>query len=398
MARKLGAQNLLQGSVRRDANSVAINVQLMNGADGASVWSKTYSAEPDDFTALLPVITRAVADALGFKVDLQPRREIAPSAIITNDLYLQGLLLSRKTNSDDLRTSLDFLRLALAKEQFPRALTISAKDWTRLGESYVRPREAYAEAHKAAREALATNDRDAEAHAYLGEAERVLAWDLKNEESELKRALELDPNCAIAHYFLARLKLFLGDSNSAQQHLDAAKQIDPLSPVIGDLEVYLNVATGRLDQAFAAAQRTMEIDPDYQYFEADLALVYREQGRFAEAIDIYLRLETTRHQPQPGLAITYARSNRPDDARKVLNQLTEFAKTQYFPAEQIAAVFAALGNRDDAFRWLDRAANEHSAGIHQIGCAREFEPLRADPRFAGLLRRIGIDPKNFVRK
>jgi adenylate cyclase len=395
ISRKLKVQTLLQGKLRRVGDSMWINVQLVNEQQGINVWSKTFTRDLKDLPAVEEEITRAVADALQMQVRNAPVTNIARDPV-ANDLYLQGLFLSRKTNQEDLRSSLDFFRLALERDpKFSRALTRTAKIWIRLAENYVAPLEAYEHARDAASKALAIDDRDAEARAYLAETKRVLAWDLKGEESDLKRALEIDPNCVVAHLFLARLKMWTGDTNKARAQIEDAIQIDPLSPAISDLQVAIDLANDRFDEALVAARRTMEIDSDYTYFEPDLALVYRDQGRFAEAIDIYLRLETTRRQPQPGLAIAYARLDRQEEARKALDQLVKTANAKYFPAEQIAAVYVVLGEGREAFRWLERAATEHSAGIHGIGCELEFRALRSDPHFAELLRRVGLEPVKF---
>jgi adenylate cyclase len=395
IARKLKVQTLLQGKLRRVGDSMWINAQLINEQQGVNVWSKTFTRDVKDLPAVEEEITRAVANALRMQVRDAPVGNIAHDPV-ANDLYLQGLLLSRKASEEDLRSSLDFFRLALERDpKFSNAWTKTAKIWIRLGENYIAPSEAYEQARKAATKALAIDDRDAEARAYLAETKRVLAWDLKGEESDLKRALEIDPNCVVAHLFLARLKMWTGDTNKAVAQIEAAIQIDPLSPAIGDLQVALDLTNDRLDEALTAARRTMEIDPDYTYFEPDLALVYRYQNKFAEAVDIYLRLETTRRQPQPGLAIAYARLDRQEEARKVLDQLVQIANAKYFPAEQIAAVYVVLGEGREAFRWLERAATEHSAGLHGIGCALEFRSLHSDPRFAELLRRVGLEPAKF---
>ena len=178
--------------------------------------------------------------------------------------------------------------------------------------------------------------------------------------------------------------------------MQAAVRLDPLSPIIGNWEVNAYVANGRLDEALAAAKRTMEIDPNYVYFEPDLALVYREQGKLPAALEIYLRVENTTHQPTAGLAITYARLGKKEEARKILAELIKIANTGYFPGDQIASVYIALGETDEAFRWLDRAIKEHSAPIHRIGFSPEFRPLRSDPRFPDLLRRIGLDPTKLL--
>ena len=271
-----------------------------------------------------------------------------------------------------------------------------AKAWLWLADAYVRPLDAYPRVQDAALKALAIDERDSEAHAYLGEAKRVLSCDLKGEEVELKRALAIDPNSAVAHLFMALLRSDFGDAEDGLALMRTAVRLDPLSPIIGNFEVAAYVNNDRFDEAFAAAKRTMEIDPNYVYFEPELALVYREEGKLREALEIYLRLAQTRKYSSTGLAITYARLGKKDEARKVLSELIQIANTRYLPGEQIASVYVALGDNDNAIQWIDRAIKEHSAPVGLIAHAREFRPLRSDPRFPDLLRRIGLDPAKFA--
>jgi tetratricopeptide (TPR) repeat protein len=218
-----------------------------------------------------------------------------------------------------------------------------------------------------------------------------MMWDLKGEEAELNEAIKIDPNSPEAHLFMGLLQLALRNSAEASRHIDQAVRLDPLSPIIGTWQVFNLVMQRRLDEALAAAKRTMEIDPNYTYFEPALALVYREQGKLSEALDIYVRVAQTSGQPSAGLAITYARLGKKDEARQVLSKLLELAKTKYYAGDQIAEVYAALGDKDAAFQWLNRAADEHSGGIHAMSAANEFDTLRSDPRFSQLLSRIGLD-------
>src|SRR5437879_10278437 len=148
-----------------------------------------------------------------------------------------------------------------------RAWTGIAKDWIWLADDYVRPLEAYPEVQNAASKALAIDERDAEAHVYLAEVKRILGYDLKGEEAELKRALEIDPNSAVAHFFMALLQSAMQGPGAGLAHMQTAVRLDPLSPIIGNWEVSAYLTNDRLDEALAAAKRTMEIDPNYVYFE-----------------------------------------------------------------------------------------------------------------------------------
>ena len=395
IARKLNVVTVLEGSLRREGNRIRISAQLINTRDGFQLWSQTFDRELQSVFAMQDEITRAIVEALRIKLAVAaPAR--AQQDAEAYDLYLHGLSLSNKSSEAELRQSLEYFQRALAKDpKLGRAWTGIAKDWLWLADAYVRPLDAYPLVHAAAANALALDERDAEAHAYLGEPKRILNYDLKGEEAELKRALEIDPNSATSHLFMALLQSAMGNSNEGLAEMHKAVQLDPLSPIVGNWEVAAYVTNGRLDDAFAATKRTLEIDPNYVYFEPDLALVYREQGKLQEALDIYLRVAHTKRQATAGLAITYARLGKKEEAQKVLDQLIRIANTSYFPGDQIAAVYVALDNNDEALRWLNRAADEHSGPIHRIGFDPEFRPLHSDPRFADLLRRIGLDPSKF---
>jgi tetratricopeptide (TPR) repeat protein len=139
-----------------------------------------------------------------------------------------------------------------------------------------------------------------------------------------------------------------------------------------------------------------ELDPTFSYFDDSLAAAYRERGDVAKSIDLYEKAEAVVPVHRPGLAIAYARAGRLDDARRVLAELIERAKTHYVAADGIASIYVALGENDEAFRWLDRAVDEHSAPLEGIGQRITFRPLHFDPRFPEVLRRIKLDPAKIL--
>ena len=159
------------------------------------------------------------------------------------------------------------------------AWTGIAKVWSWLADAYVKPLDGHPRAEAAARQALVLDERDAEAHAYLGDEKRILAYDLKAADAELKRALEIDANSAVAHSYLGLLRSAQGQRQVGSDEIRTAVRLDPFSPFMSTFEVWIDLANGRLDAAFGAAKRTMEIDPNYLYFEPNLALVYRGAGQ-----------------------------------------------------------------------------------------------------------------------
>ena len=394
IAQKLNVQNILEGSLRREGNRIRITAQLVNAHDGFHIWSDTFERELGGVFAVQDEITRSIVDALKIKfaVTLPPRTGQNTEAY---DLYLQGLYLSNKSDEENLRKSLNLFQRALDKDPtLSRAWVGIAKVWFWLADAYVKPLEAYQAVESAATKALELSENDAEAHAYLSEAKRVLHWDWKTAERELQRAVEIDPNSAMAHLLFAHHRLCSGDLAGGQIELDEAKRLDPLSPLISDHQAVLFLYSDRLNGAVAAAKRTLTLDPNYNYLEPTLARVYREQGKLEDALALYLKAQQGTHEPNAGLAIAYARLGRITEAQRMLQQLIDKANRGYVAGEQIACVFVALDNHDEAFRWLNRAVDEHSGNI--ITIHRELRPLYSDSRFPLLLRRMGIDPTKVV--
>jgi tetratricopeptide (TPR) repeat protein len=188
-----------------------------------------------------------------------------------------------------------------------------------------------------------------------------------------------------------------GEIDRGLAELATAEKLDPLSPTISNLHGSVLLSNGRIEEALAEGLRTKEIDPTYVYFESSLAGAYREQGKFAESIAEYKRQEAISGETPSGLAITYARMGRKDEAREILQRLETAARTRYIEADLISAIYVALGENDMAFQWLERAFAEHSAPLEGIAIRADFKPLASDPRFAAFLRRIGIDPAKVLR-
>jgi eukaryotic-like serine/threonine-protein kinase len=388
--KKLNVENVLEGSLRREGNRIRISAQLINTRNGFHLWSETYERDLKGVFALQDEITRAIVDALKIKLAVSlPTHEQRNTEAY--DLYLRGLYFSNKGSEDDLRRALSFFQRALEKDPtFSRAWTGISKVWYFLADVYVKPLEAYPISKEAALKALTLDEKDAEAHCYLSEAKRVLDWDLASQDAELQRALQLDPNSAPAHFFSALLPLFRGELKEGLRLVLEAEKLDPISPITGYVATAAYLANDRIDDAIVEGQRTLQLDPNYFYLDSNLAAAYREKGNFAEAIALYNKAQEATHVPSSGLAITYARMGRQIEARKILDQLVQESQRRYVSAPSIAAVYVAFGDKDEAFRWLERAFEEHSGILQWIAFLPEFRPLRPDPRFPQLLRRIGV--------
>src|SRR5204863_5113038 len=303
--------------------------------------------------------------------------------------YLQGLYFSNKGSEEDLRRALSFFQRAVEKDPtFARAWTGIAKVWYFLADVYVKPLDAYPASKEAASKAIALDEKDAEAHCYLSEAKRVLDWDLAGADAELKRALELDPNSAPAHFFSALLPLIHSELKEGLRLVLEAKKLDPVSPITSYVATAAYLANDQIDEAIIEGQRTLQLDPNYFYLDSVLAAAYREKGNFTEAIALYTKAQEATHLPSSGLAITYTRMGREIEAKNILTQLLQARQRRYVSAPLIAAVSVALGDKEEAFRWLETAYAEHSGVLQWIAFLPEFRAIHSDARFPQLLRRM----------
>ncbi|PYL88601.1 MAG: hypothetical protein DMF14_16180, partial [Verrucomicrobia bacterium] len=366
VGKKLNVANVLGGSLRREGNRVRVTAELINARSGFHLWSETYDRELQGVFALQDEISRAIVEALKIKlaVSLPVHEQRNTEAY---DLYLQGLYFSNKSSEEDLRRALRFFQGALEKDPtFSRAWTGIAKVWYFLADVYVKPLEAYPASKEAALKAIALDEKDAEAHCYLSEAKRVLDWDLAGENAELQHALQLDPNSAPAHFFLSLLPLFRGELKEGLQFVLDAEKLDPVSPIISYVATAAYLANDRIDDAITEGQRTLQLDPNYFYLDSVLAAAYREKGNFPEAIALYTKAQEATHVPSSGLAITYTRMGREMEARNILAQLVQARDKRYVSAPLIAAVSTALGDKEEAFHWLEVAYDEHSGVLQWI--------------------------------
>jgi len=394
IAAKLNVEHVLEGSVRRDGNLVRITAELIGARDGFTIWSETYEREMHGIFALQDEITRSIVHTLKLKLAILPL-PLSRSTDAYED-YLQGLFYSDKSTEEALRRSLEFFERALGKDpQFSRAWTGIAKSWLWLADAYVPPVEAYPKARDAAVRALQLNDEEAEAHVYLAEAKRILDWDLDGAEAEFNRAVEIDPNSTPSNYFIAALHAARGNRDQALTYLQRTSKIDPASLWVSNFACELYRYFGLNDEAIAAGERALQLDPTFMaYGEPALAALYREMGQLDKAIALYEKARSLIGWPGFGLAITFARMNRPEEARETL--AAAVAKRRYTPGDAIAHVHVALHAHDDAIRELERACDERSSSLHMVGIAPEFAPLRSDKRFLSILQKIGLDPEKVL--
>jgi TolB-like protein len=392
VASKLNVEHVVEGSIRRDGNRIRVTAELTECCEGFTLWSETYEREFQGIFALQDEITCAIVDALKLKLEIAPVTARAQS-MEAYDLYLRGLFLSDKSGEEALRKSLEFFEQALDKDpRFARAWIGIAKSWLWLADAYVEPLEAYSKVREAAVNAINIDDSEAEAHVYLAETKRILDWDLSGAESEYLRAFEMDSNLTPSNYFIAAFYAAVGDRDKALTYLRRTAKIDPASLWVSNFACEIYRYFGLIDEAMAAGERALQLDPTFAYGEPLLAALYREMGRFDDAIALYKKSQDISGRVPFGLAITYGKMNRREEAKEILKAACE-NRGGYTPGDAIAHVHVTLREHEDAIRELQRAYEEHSSSLHFIGIAPEFEPLRSDKRFVSIVERIGLDPR-----
>jgi serine/threonine-protein kinase len=399
IAQKLNVRNVLEGSLRRDGNRIRISAQLIDTRDGFHLWSETYERELQDVFAMQDEITRAIVNALKIKlavalpVHKQPNTE-------AYDLYLKGRYFLNRKNEADARKAIDYFEQALAKD--PN----DAPAYAGLADSYssfvfplgvVTPREAMPKAKEAAQRALAIDNALGEAHASLAYIAFFYDWDWAAAERGFKRALELNPNNADTHHWYSH---FLMGQGRIEESLIQSKRALELSP----FDILFNIHLGwhyfyarQYDQALEQIEKTVEMDKNFAQTYPWLGLILEQKGRYAEAIAAFqnaIKLFPEGSSiAEAELAHVYAVSGNREEAQKIIAELQELAKTKYVSSFQIAAIYAGLGEKDQAFAWLEKAQEERSDGLVNLKAEQRFDSLRSDPRFKDLARRIGLIPQ-----
>ena len=255
------------------------------------------------------------------------------------------------------------------------------------------PRESGPKAKAAATRALEIDDTLAAAHASLGMTRMSYEWDWSGAEREFQRAIDLDPNYATAHHWYAICLSATGRSEQAMASLQRAQQLDPLSLIINaDVGLVLHFAR-RHGEAIEQVRKVLEMDPNFAAGHRHLGMAYEQESRYAEAIAEFQKgLDISRGNPFAlgSLGHAYGVSGNREKARQALSGVLELGKRRYVPPSAAALIYTGLGDKEHALEWLEKAFNDRSLEMIFLKVDPRFDGLHSDPRFAGLLRRMGL--------
>jgi TolB-like protein/DNA-binding winged helix-turn-helix (wHTH) protein/Tfp pilus assembly protein PilF len=398
IARELNVDAIVEGTVLRSGDQVRITAQLIDAAADKHLWSQSYEGELKDTLALQNQVARAIADQI--RINLNPQEQAAlKTAKVVNpeayESYLKGRYFWNKRTPDSLKVALAYFNQAIDEDPtYAQAYSGLADTYALLGDwqyGVMTPKEALPKAKAAATKALELDGTLSEAHNSLAFCFDAFDWDLESAGKEFQRAIELNPGYATAHHWYAWHLSLLGRYDEAIAEMRKAKSLDPLSLIINADLAELLVIAHFYDESIIQSRKTIEMDPNFALAHNQLAQAYLQKHMNAEAIaELQKAVELSASCPTciANLARAYAASGRTNEAAKRLSDLKNHSNGGYSDAAEVSMVYAALGDKDQAMHWLEIGYEQRfNPGVL---LRPGFDPLRPDPRFQDLIRRIGF--------
>jgi serine/threonine-protein kinase len=396
--RDLNVRAVLTGRVTERDGALNIQAELMKVDDGAQLWGAQYSRRFSEILTLQQEIARTVSGKLNQKATVEDQKRLAKRSTENTEayqLYLKGRYYWNRRTEQTLKRAVEHFQQAIDKDPGYALAYAGLADCYAIYNSYQveLPRASGPKAKAAATKALEIDNTLAEAHASLGMTRMGYEWDWAGAEREFQRAIELDPNYATAHHWYAICLWTAGRSEQAIASLKQAQELDPLSLIINtDIGLQLHFAR-RYDEAIEQGQKALEMDSNFAAGHRPLGMAYEQKGMYAEAIAEFQKaLDVSRGNPFAlgALGHAYAVSGNREKARQVLSDLLALSKRRYVPPFSTAVIYTGLGDKERALEWLEKAFDDRSLEMIFLKVDPRFDRLHSDPRFANLLRRMGL--------
>lgn len=394
----LNVQAIVTGTIRQHGERLTINASLVQVPEGVQIWGEQYNREISDLLDVQSEISQTISEQLKLKLTGEQQQKVTKHYTEDNEayqLYLRGLYFWNKRTPQGFVHALESFQDAIHKDpNYALAYAGLANTYTLLPAwALLPPKEGHPKARAAALKALALDESLAEAHAALAHTEHNYEWNWKAAEKSYRRAIDLNPNYAIAHHWYGSFLLEMGRKEEALAQKRLALQLDPLSLIINSDLGFLYYNTRQYDQAIEQLQKTIELDPGFTWTYQNLGFVYEQKKLYAESIASFqkaLTLSPDSLEIQAELARAYAASGDSKKALQLLDRLLKTGRERYVASFDIAMIYAALGEKDRAFEWLQKAFEEHSYQITSIQVEPRVDPLRSDPRFAQMIRAMNF--------
>ena len=406
IARELNVEAVVEGTVLHSGGRVRITAQLIQVPNEKHLWAQSYEGDLQDALALQNSVARAIAEQI--RVTLNPQEEAAltrskkvnPEAY---EAYLKGRYFWNKRSGEGLKKAIDYFNQAITTDpEYAGAYSGLADSYALSGDweyGILSPQDAFPRAKTAATRAVALDDSLSEAHTSLAFILDLYEWGWASAEKEYKRALALNPGYATAHHWYAWHLIVMGRNSEGIAELKKAQSLDPLSLIISaDLADALCIAH-RYDESVQQSQKTIEMDPHFAVAHYQLGQALEQKHRHDEAIAEFRRaieLSGGNTTFESNLANAYAVSGRKEEAMKIVKSLESRHSEGSSTDASIALIYVGLGDNDRAMIWLNKAyqARFNPSILMRPG----FDPLRSDPQFQDLLRRIGLPTRDAVSR
>ena len=398
VGKELGVRAVLTGRLMQRGENMLISTELIDIRDNKQLWGEQYERRVSEMLSVQREIAREITTNLRPKLSgVEQARMEKPYTANSEayEIYLKGRYYWNKRTPEDFQKAIQFFERAIEKDpNYALAYTGLADTYALLTAYTIEtPKQLMPKAREAAFKALALDDKLAEAHASVGQIAAYYEYDFPTAEREYRRAIELNPNYATAHQWLAEHLSAMKRFDEALVEIRRALDLDPFSMIMNRIYADILMDGRRYDEAIQQYQKTIELDPNLPIAHYFLGRAYEAKGMHDEAIAAYSKTATLNKAPPQRikkLKEIYATSGWKAYVQANLDQVVLSPQGTQFPPFFVATFYARLDRKDEAIMWLTKGYEERDFRMTMIGVAFEFDSLRSDPRFKELMRRMGL--------
>jgi len=397
VGRELHVRAILTGRLIQTGDELLISVNLEDVQNSRQLWGEQYNRKLSNLVSVQQEIAGDIYGRLRPRLAGEERKLLAKRPtenVEAYQLYLQGLFYWNKWTQADFKRAADFFTQAAQKDsRYALSYAGLADTYSLLGDAgYLPPSEAWPKAKAAAMQALEIDDTLPEAHTSLGLVKEHFEWDWTGAEREFRRAIELNPNSATAHHWYGDYLANMGRSEEGLRETKKAQELDPLSLIINTTlgkQLYL---AGKNDQAVEQLRKVLDIDAKFAPARPLLVEVYAGMGKQKEAVAEREKILSLSGSPELAASIEedFSKGGYKGVLQSWLDGLTEISKYGYISPYNIAQAYMRMGEKEKTFSWLEKAYEEHDSGLVSLAVEPMFDPIRSDPRFKDLLRRMKL--------
>jgi TolB-like protein/DNA-binding winged helix-turn-helix (wHTH) protein/Tfp pilus assembly protein PilF len=401
VGRELGVDAVLDGSVQRAGEQLRVTVQLVNAQNGSPLWAGKFDEKFTDLFSVQDSISEQVARALAPQLTGEEKRRLTKRYTDNAEAYqayVKGRFTVEKKTVDEAHLGIRYFEQAIAKDpSYALAYTGLADAYYTLGDkdpamSY---NEAMAKSRMAAMRALELDDTLAEAHLSLAVVKLDYDWDWPGAEREFTRAIELNPSYTPAHHEFSHYLIAMGRADESLRESNRALELEPLSVKMNVHLAWHYLYTRQYDEAIAQCKKTLEMSPNYIRAHNFMGVAYLKKGMYAEAIRELQKAVSLKGEGMEAVGVlghAYAAAGRREDALRSLAELRGVSERGYVSPWDQAIIYTGLGDKEQAFYWLEKAYEERHGGMTLLRQHLLLDSLRSDPRFASLVQRVGLAP------